>query len=147
MRTLTNPAPTPNLGKTLHLHQSIGEDASKRRSDGANHIEDGITLLKIVARVPGGQEINCAREETSLENTKEDAEPEHLVPLVDKSETDENASPKHADGSYEVGRTDLAHEDCCRRLKEDVWDKENQTDDTVAVAEVESKVFAHTEMC
>ena len=147
MRPLTNPAPAPNISQTLHLHQTIGEDTSKGRSAGTNHIEDSITLLKIVAGVPGGQEIDCAWEKPCLEDTKEDTETEHLSPLVDKSETNEKAPPKEADGGDEVGWADFAHKDCCWGLQEDVRDKENQTDDTVAVAEIESKVFAHTGMC
>lgn len=147
MRTPTNPAPAPNMGQTLHLHQTIGEDTSKGRSAGTDHIEDSITLLEIVAGVPGGQEIDRAWEETSLEDTKEDTETEHLSPLVDKSEANEKASPKEADGGDEVGWADFAHKDCCWGLEKDVWDEENQTDDTIAVAEVETKVFAHTGSC
>ena len=69
---LTNPAPSVQVSKTLHLHETIGKDTGKSRCTGSNEVEDGVALLELKASVPCGHEVGASREETSLQYTEDD---------------------------------------------------------------------------
>ena len=84
---LTNPAPSVQVSKTLHLHETIGKDTGKSRCAGSNEIEDGVALLKLKASVPCGHEVGASREETSLQYTEDDTETGHLLPLLDETKS------------------------------------------------------------
>lgn len=54
---------TPPLGTgpvVLELAQAVCEDTGKSRSHGADKIEDGIALLKLVARIPAAEKVGTA---------------------------------------------------------------------------------------
>lgn len=107
--------------------------------------------MQLEAREPRRHEIGASREEASLEHTEDDAEPDHLGPVVYESESlwngwlamtpipipevthNHDASPQDADGGKESARSKLAHDDRCGRLEEDVRDEENEDDNTVSV--------------
>ena len=54
--------PTPALitCNTVHLHESIGQNACEGRGDTAYEVEDRETLLQLVPGVPGGDEVKTS---------------------------------------------------------------------------------------
>ena len=46
---------------------------------------------------------------------------------------DHDATPHDCNGSKEYAGANLSHDDRCRRLADDVWDEEDEGDDTVSV--------------
>lgn len=84
---LTDPAPSVQVSKTFHLHETVGKDTGKSRCTRSNEVEDRVTLLELKASVPCGHEVGAPREETSLQYTEDDAETDHLLPLLDETES------------------------------------------------------------
>jgi hypothetical protein len=82
------------------------------------------------------------REETSLEDSKDDAKGDQLVPLRNEAEADHGGSPKDGDGREESARSDLSQDDGGGRLQQDVGDEEDENDDRVAFSD-ELEVDAH----
>jgi hypothetical protein len=44
----------------LELRKAIREDTREGRSHGANEVEDGISLLKLIPRIPTAEKIGAA---------------------------------------------------------------------------------------
>ena len=80
-----DPSPSRESGQAVHLHQAICEDTSESRCAGTDQVECRVAFLELEAGVPGRHEVYAAGEETSLENTENDAQSNHLSPVLDES--------------------------------------------------------------
>jgi hypothetical protein len=96
-----------------------------------------------VLSISNGGDQRTYREETSLEDSKDDAKGDQLVPLRDEAEANHGGSPKDGDGREECARSDLAQDDGGGRLQQDVGDEEDENDDRVAFSD-ELEVDAHS---
>lgn len=80
-----DPAPASKTVFSIELHQTKGEDARECGSNTADEVENGESFLDVIFRmlacvevtvklltssVPAAQQVNTAREITSLENTE-----------------------------------------------------------------------------
>lgn len=69
------------------MHQAVCEDTGESRRAGTDQVEGRVALLELEAGVPGRHEVYAAGEETSLENTENYAQSDHLSPVLDESES------------------------------------------------------------
>jgi hypothetical protein len=67
------------------LDDAVRYNAREGRCDAADNEEDGITLLKLVASVPCGEQVDTAWKVTCFEDPKDDTESKHLVPSSDET--------------------------------------------------------------
>ena len=80
-----DPAPSREISKAVHLHDSVREDTGKSRRHATDEVEDCVALLQLEACVPAGKQVCAAGEETGFEDTEDYTEAEHLVPFLDKA--------------------------------------------------------------
>lgn len=89
-------------------------------------------LERLTSCIPGAEEVDTAREEPSLKETKNRSERRNLRELLDKSHTNHDSSPEHGDDGQMISGSYLANENCRRGLEDDVWDKEDQVGDVLS---------------
>ena len=109
--------------ETVHLEEAVGEDPGEGGCHTSDEIEDSITLLELVARIPTAEEISTAWEETCFENAEDDSEPDHRCPDFDKAEANRESAPCKRDAGQKDTRAYLTHDHRRGRLKKDVGDE------------------------
>ena len=72
----------------MHLEETVGKDAGEGGRHATDEVKDSISLLEVVAGIPAAEEVGAAGEETSLEDTENKAERNHLSPVLDEAEAD-----------------------------------------------------------
>jgi hypothetical protein len=71
---------------------------------------------------------NTYREETRLKQSQDNTTSSKRVPIIRETHANHNSPPSHTQASEEVARTDLAGENSCRRLEDDVSSEEDERD-------------------
>lgn len=80
----------------------------------------------LTSSIPRAQQVDAAREEASLEQTKDDAQAGELAKVLHETHTDHHGAPEDGNGREVEAGTDLTNEDRGWSLEEDVGDEENQ---------------------
>lgn len=75
------------------LHQAVSEDTSARGCQTTQHVEDGVALSDVVARVPGGKEVDARGEEARFEDAQDDAQAGEGLPVFDEAHADHDGAP------------------------------------------------------
>lgn len=70
---------------THELLQSVCENTSQARCNGAHEIEYGISFLGVIARIPRRYQIDAARKESCFEHTKNQAKHDQDSPPLYKA--------------------------------------------------------------
>lgn len=82
--------------ESYHLLEAVREDTRKARGNQSQAIEAGITLLHVVPRIPGGDEVDATGEVTSFEETQDQSQRDQLPPMIDETEADHDHAPSKA---------------------------------------------------
>lgn len=123
------------ITQTVHVREAVCEDTREGGGHGTQQVEDRIALLQLEARIPARQQIGAARKESSLKDTKDESQTDHLRPVRQKTKADHCGAPEERDRGQEDARADFAEDDGRWRLQKDVGREEDQSDDGVAVAD------------
>lgn len=82
-------------------------------------------------------------EESGFEDSKDDAKRNKLIPLLDEAKADHGDAPENGDRWKECPWSDLAQNNSCWRLQQDVRDEENQDYDGISLSD-EFEVDTHS---
>lgn len=103
-------------------------------SSGGQHVSKRLEVGGFgwpTSRVPCGQKVDTAGEETGLENTENGAHGGEVGKVAGETHADHDGAPGEGDARKMDPRSDLANNDCAGRLEDDVGDEEDEGDDVL----------------
>ncbi len=85
-------------------------------------------ILTLAPRIRGK-----GRKRTSFQDTEQDSQASHLLPILHKAHSDHAGAPEDGNHSQMSAGSKLAHDDGRRRLEDDIGDEEDERDDALVV--------------
>jgi hypothetical protein len=118
--------------QSFHLHKAVGQNTATGRGTASNDVKDTVSLLDIVARVPGADKEDTSGEEARLKDTQDQSEADHLSPGLREAKANFHNSPEECNSGEEVSGANLAAENGGRWLTHDIGDEEDEGNGRVA---------------
>lgn len=92
-----HPLPTFQAGPTVQLVQAVVQDVPRGQSQHLRRLEESVAQLLLSPGVPRADQIGQAGIYPGHGNTQDNAEPDHLLPVLNKRRAQGNQSKAHRD--------------------------------------------------
>lgn len=75
-----DPSPARQPSQSVHLHETVGKNTTEAGCHATNEVESCVTLLQLVPRVPGTEQVDATGVESCLQRTEDEPETRHGGP-------------------------------------------------------------------